>query len=165
MHVVKVLPLNKSTPQAIVNFTREIRTQAQLDHPNIVTAYDAEQEGQLHFLVMEYVEGIDLAKTVALQGVLRNEQACRAYCSHRGDVERIRQQRLEVVREALDLPNDRPVIGIVGRLDLEHRGRLWHRDHEHECTFCLAVVTVWRGTGVRVSLGNPSWPNSARTSL
>ncbi|MFP6648993.1 MAG: hypothetical protein VB817_06015, partial [Pirellulaceae bacterium] len=38
---VKVLPLDKSTPYAIANFIREIRTQAQLDHPHLVRAYDA----------------------------------------------------------------------------------------------------------------------------
>src|SRR5262249_24625820 len=38
-------------------FRQEIRAAARLAHPNIVTAYDAEQAGDVHFLVMEYVEG------------------------------------------------------------------------------------------------------------
>ena len=39
-------------------------------HPHIVTAYDAEESGDLQFLVMEYVEG-DLAKrgAVSLDGI------------------------------------------------------------------------------------------------
>src|SRR5580704_4814201 len=37
---VKVLPKSKSTPEAIANFTREIRAQAQLDHGNLVRAFD-----------------------------------------------------------------------------------------------------------------------------
>ena len=57
---VKVLPLNKSTPQAIANFTREIRTQANSDHPNLVRAYDAGQDGNVYYLVTEYVPGMDL---------------------------------------------------------------------------------------------------------
>ncbi|NLX53962.1 MAG: serine/threonine protein kinase [Planctomycetaceae bacterium] len=65
---VKVLPLNKSTPQAIVNFTREIRTQAQLDHPNLVRAYDAGHDGQVYYLVTEYVPGMDLRKLIRSQG-------------------------------------------------------------------------------------------------
>src|SRR5262245_1697769 len=38
---VKVLPLEKATPDAVNNFMREVRTHAQLDHPNLVRAYDA----------------------------------------------------------------------------------------------------------------------------
>src|SRR5687768_7562856 len=41
-------------------FQREVRSAARLHHPNIVHAYDADQAGNTHFLVMEFVEGIDL---------------------------------------------------------------------------------------------------------
>ena len=51
-------------------FRREVRAAARLDHPNIVAAYDADQAGDLHFLVMEYVEGTDLARLVASDGPL-----------------------------------------------------------------------------------------------
>ena len=47
-------------PRAVARFEREIRVAATLDHPNIVKAYDAEQIGDTHFLVMEFVEGRDL---------------------------------------------------------------------------------------------------------
>ncbi len=66
---VKVLPLNKSTPQAIVNFTREIRTQAQLDHPNLVRAYDAGHDGNVYYLVTEFVPGMDLRRLIRTQGL------------------------------------------------------------------------------------------------
>ncbi|MFO7906081.1 MAG: serine/threonine-protein kinase [Pirellulaceae bacterium] len=65
---VKVLPLNKSTPQAVVNFTREIRTQAQLDHPNLVRAFDAGHDGNVHYLVTEFVPGTDLRRLIRSQG-------------------------------------------------------------------------------------------------
>lgn len=65
---VKVLPVNKSTPHAIVNFTREIRTQAQLDHPNLVRAYDAGHDGNVYYLVTEFVPGMDLRKLIRTQG-------------------------------------------------------------------------------------------------
>ena len=48
----------------------------QLDHPNIVLAYDADEVGGTHLLVMEYVEGTDLAKLVKKKGPLPVEQAC-----------------------------------------------------------------------------------------
>src|SRR5262249_31491999 len=65
-----------ANPQAIKRFGQEIKAAAQLSHPNIVTAHDAAQVGDTHFLVMEYVEGIDLAKMVKSSGPLPAEQAC-----------------------------------------------------------------------------------------
>jgi serine/threonine protein kinase len=77
---IKVLPLHKATPEAITNFMREIRTQAQLDHPNLVRAYDAGREDSptgkhTHYLVVEYVPGVDLRKLVRKQGPLTQQQA------------------------------------------------------------------------------------------
>lgn len=72
---IKVLPLNKATPESIANFTREVRTQAQLDHPNLVRAYDANREGNTHYLVVEYVPGVDLRRLVRTQGPLTQQQA------------------------------------------------------------------------------------------
>jgi serine/threonine protein kinase len=72
---VKVLPLTKATPDAIANFTREIRTQAQLDHPNLVRAYDAGHDGNVHYLVVEYISGTDLRKLIRTQGSLPIQQA------------------------------------------------------------------------------------------
>ena len=41
MVAIKVLPRDKSTPEAVANFTREIRALASLDHDNLVRAFDA----------------------------------------------------------------------------------------------------------------------------
>src|SRR5262245_52687512 len=65
---IKTLPLHKATPEAIANFMREIRTQAQLDHPNLVRAEFAGRDGKTHFLVVEYVPGVDLRRLVRRQG-------------------------------------------------------------------------------------------------
>jgi serine/threonine protein kinase len=72
---VKVLPQNKSTPEAINNFTREIRLQAKLDHPNLVRAYDAGQDGNVHYMATEYVAGLDLRRLIRSQGPLTIQQA------------------------------------------------------------------------------------------
>lgn len=72
---VKVLPLSKSTPDSIENFRREIQTQAKLDHPNLVRAYDAGEDGNVHYLVVEYVPGTDLRQLVRTKGRLTVQQA------------------------------------------------------------------------------------------
>src|SRR5205085_9197957 len=49
---VKVLPTAKAAdPSSLERFYREARAVAALDHPNIVHAYDIDQDDQLHFLV------------------------------------------------------------------------------------------------------------------
>lgn len=72
---VKVLPASKSTPEAIKSFAREIRTQAKLDHPNLVRAYDAGNDGRVHYLVTEYVPGMDLRRLIRSEGPLNVNQA------------------------------------------------------------------------------------------
>jgi membrane protein implicated in regulation of membrane protease activity len=61
---------------AVERFRREVRGAARLTHPNIVTAYDAEQAGDTHFLVMEFVEGMSLDRWVQSQGPLPVAEAC-----------------------------------------------------------------------------------------
>ncbi len=72
---VKVLPLHKTTPEAIENFRREIRAQAKLDHPNLVRAFDAGEDGNVHYLVVEYIPGTDLRRLVRSKGKLSVQQA------------------------------------------------------------------------------------------
>ena len=56
--------------EVIERFHREVKAAAQLCHPNIVTAYDAEHANGVHFLVMEYVEGKNLSDLVKRDGQL-----------------------------------------------------------------------------------------------
>lgn len=65
-----------SNASAVDRFRREVKAAAKLNHPNIVDAFDAEQVGNLHLLVMEYVEGSDLARVVAERGPLPVAEAC-----------------------------------------------------------------------------------------
>jgi WD40 repeat protein len=51
-------------PAAVERFRQEVRAAARLAHPNIVTAHDADQAGDTHFLVMEFVEGTSLDRLV-----------------------------------------------------------------------------------------------------
>ena len=70
VEAIKVLPKAKSTPEAVAAFQREIRAQAQLDHPNLVRVSYADYEGDTYFFVTEYVPGTDLRKLVRRNGPL-----------------------------------------------------------------------------------------------
>lgn len=72
---VKVLPLEKSTALSRDSFAREIRLQAGLDCPFVVRAFDAGQDGVVHYLVTEYVPGTDLRKLVRRGGPLSMNHA------------------------------------------------------------------------------------------
>ena len=66
---VKVLPVALAQdPWFLEYFYREAQAIAALDHPNIVHAHDIDQDGNLHFLVMEYVDGSSLQTIVSKQG-------------------------------------------------------------------------------------------------
>src|SRR5262245_39721833 len=66
-----------ANPEAVARFRREVHAAARLNHPNIVTAHDADEAGGLHFLVMEYVEGTSLDRLVRRRGPLSVVTACR----------------------------------------------------------------------------------------
>lgn len=73
---VKILaPSLLKTPDAVRRFQREVEAAAKLVHPNIVIAHDAGQAGNVHYLVMEYVAGSDLAARVKKDGPLSVAQA------------------------------------------------------------------------------------------
>jgi Leucine-rich repeat (LRR) protein len=73
---LKVLPpAVAKDPKAVQRFRREVQAAAQLSHPNIVAAHDADQDRGVHFLVMEFVPGADLAQLVKQRGPLPVEQA------------------------------------------------------------------------------------------
>lgn len=69
--VVKILPQHAvQCEQSLRRFQREVEAAAQLHHPHIVTAYDADVEDGIHFLVMEFVDGQPLGEIVQRDGAL-----------------------------------------------------------------------------------------------
>src|SRR5262249_14050716 len=66
---LKVLPADQAKNPAVVErFEREARAVATLDHPNIVKVHDVDTDGELHYLVMEFVEGSTLHDIVKKKG-------------------------------------------------------------------------------------------------
>jgi len=73
---IKVLPANvSSSPELRERLEREARTISQLSHPHICALHDIGREGQVDFLVMEYLEGETLAERLA-RGALPLERVC-----------------------------------------------------------------------------------------
>ncbi|MCX7423454.1 MAG: serine/threonine-protein kinase [Planctomycetia bacterium] len=74
---VKLLPARRlGDEQAVARFQREMRVIGQLSHPAIVQATDAGEVDGTHFLVMEYVEGLDLNRIAKACGTLSIADAC-----------------------------------------------------------------------------------------
>ena len=68
---LKTLPgAAMKSDRAVQRFHREVKVAGRLSHPNIITAYDAREDHGVHYLVMEYVQGSDLAHVVKKEGCL-----------------------------------------------------------------------------------------------
>ena len=111
IEAIKVLPKTQMDPRSIDAFRREIRAQAQLDHPNLVRLSFADKEGETYFLVTEFIPGSDLRRLVRHHGPLTEQQAtlvisqgaeALAYAHERGLVHRdVKPGNLLVTPEGL----------------------------------------------------------------
>jgi serine/threonine protein kinase len=73
---IKVLPVSRVEQTSfLARFEREARVAFHLGHQNIARAFDKEHVGSIHFIVMEYVEGIDLYSKVKNEGPLEIRDA------------------------------------------------------------------------------------------
>lgn len=74
---IKVLPKARVNDSSyLARFHLEAQATASLDHPNVVRAYDVDNDGDTHYLVMEFIEGKDLQNVVKQEGPLPLELAC-----------------------------------------------------------------------------------------
>ncbi len=115
---IKVLPPARAQNEfSRERFLREARAAGQLDHPNLVRAFDVDSEGDVYFLVMEFVDGVSFHDLVSKHGQLDATRAAYylwqaahglAYMSERGLVHRdVKPANLLVDRQ-----------GVVKLLDL-----------------------------------------------
>lgn len=78
-HLVALKVIRKellADPEVVGRFHRETHVLSQLDHPNVVKAFDAGTAGSTHYLAMEFVEGTDLGRLVKKNGPMPVHQAC-----------------------------------------------------------------------------------------
>ena len=72
---VKVLsPQYAGDDQFVARFRREAQAAAGLNHPNIVSVYDTGSQGDVHYIVMEYVEGRTLRDVIRQEGPILPER-------------------------------------------------------------------------------------------
>lgn len=68
------IELSRNLPQIVERFLREGEALRRLNHPNIVKVLATVDEGNQHYIVMEYVGGGSLADLIARAGVLPLDQ-------------------------------------------------------------------------------------------
>ena len=119
----KVLPdALKDNPEALKNFLREAKSAAKLNHPNIVTVYDAGEQDGRYYIAMEYVDGTTLKEIVRRRGVI----------SPTGTLHVLIQ-----MCEALAFAHDQKVV----HRDIKTANTLWTRDKKAKIMdFGLAKV-------------------------
>ena len=85
----------------IENFRKESQAAAGLSHPNIVNVYDVGEEGNIHFIVMELIDGKSLSQVIEEEG------------------------RLDY-KEAISITKQ-----VASALSLAHSNQIIHRDDKH----------------------------------
>ncbi|MDF3129234.1 serine/threonine-protein kinase [Kiritimatiellaeota bacterium B1221] len=73
---LKILPSRFTRENSfVVRFLKEVHYQAKMDHPNIVTAYDAGEDNGVYFMAMAYVAGETLEEWLEREGTLPEKDA------------------------------------------------------------------------------------------
>lgn len=122
---VKVLDSSRWESGAFLErFLQEAKAAGQLNHPNIVRATDAGEDRGFHYLVMEYIHGMDAAKLLRQTGRLAIGDACEIvrqaaaaldFAHHRGWVHRdVKPSNLLITPDGAVKLLD---LGIAGRRD------------------------------------------------
>ncbi len=110
-------------PAFVERFRREAQAAARLSHPNITAIYDVGQDGNQHYIVMEYVEGPDLKSLITSSAPLSialalgiAEQVCAAleHAHEQGFVHRdIKPQNILLARPGAQAATATPVVKVA----------------------------------------------------
>ena len=72
---IKTIELEKPTPKLKEQLLKEAKTVGKLQHPNIITLYEADQHKDIPYLVFEYVDGFSLKDFLKREGKLSSKKA------------------------------------------------------------------------------------------
>ena len=72
---IKVLAQHRTDPDSRRRFTNEAQSAARLDHPNIARVYYVGEDRGWHFIVFEYINGVNLRDLVEHKGPLPLDEA------------------------------------------------------------------------------------------
>ncbi|MBQ7502073.1 tetratricopeptide repeat protein [bacterium] len=97
---IKVLPPKKMNSKSVERFLREAKTAARLDSPYIVKIHDIGQVDDIHFIVMEYVEGHSLSDMIEFEEVPAPEES---------------DKRLKIFRQVLEAVQYAHENGVIHR--------------------------------------------------
>jgi serine/threonine protein kinase len=142
----KVLPDSlQENPQALKNFLREAKSAASLNHPNIVTVFDAGEQDGLYYIAMEYVDGNTLKEIVKHRGKI----------SAGGIVHVLAQ-----MSEALAYAHDKKIV----HRDVKTANTMWARDRKAKIMdFGLAKVIEEVRNHTTVVSGTPYYMSPEQT--
>src|SRR5262245_22927458 len=92
---LKILPSSRAKDSHILGrFQREARLLTQLDHPNVVRAFQVGEAGGVHYIVMEYLEGETLDEVLARRKRLPSAEAVRLIVQALGGLGHLHQKRM-----------------------------------------------------------------------
>jgi len=142
----KVLPDSlQENPQALKNFLREAKSAASLNHPNIVTVYDAGEQDGLYYIAMEYVDGNTLKEIVKHRGKISA-----------GGIVHVLVQ----MSEALAYAHDNKIV----HRDIKTANTMWARDRKAKIMdFGLAKVIEEVRNHTTVVSGTPYYMSPEQT--
>jgi len=142
----KVLPDSlQENPQALKNFLREAKSAASLNHPNIVTVFDAGEQDGVYYIAMEYVDGNTLKEIVKHRGKI----------SAGGIVHVLAQ-----MSEALAYAHDNKIV----HRDIKTANTMWARDRKAKIMdFGLAKVIEEVRNHTTVVSGTPYYMSPEQT--
>ena len=142
----KVLPdALKENPQALKNFLREAKSAAQLNHPNIVTVYDAGEQDGRYYIAMEFVDGNTLKEIVRRRGAIAS-----------GGVLHVLVQMCE----ALAFAHDKKIV----HRDIKTANTMWTRDRKAKIMdFGLAKIVEEVRNHTTLVSGTPYYMSPEQT--
>lgn len=92
---LKILPASKAkNPHILGRFQREARLLTQLDHPNVVRAFQVGESNGVHFIVMEYLEGETLNDILARRQRLPVAEAARLMTQALDGLQHLHEKRM-----------------------------------------------------------------------